>query len=125
MPSAATAAKWQLLLDPAKSWLVIETRHGEATKASCKLCTKWQEKLRKTRNFNDAIIRGIEGKALKKDNLEKHEFSAQHRDAVHLEKGPQSVSELYRTTAIGINNYAIIVFVIKCVGFNFTPFYHA
>ena len=86
----------------AKSWLVIETRHAEATNASCKLCTKWQEKLRKTRNFNDAMIRGIEGKALKKDNLEKHEFSAQHRDAVRLEKGPQSMSELYRTTAIGI-----------------------
>ena len=76
MPSAATAAKWQLLLDPMKSWLVIETRHTEATKASCKLCSKWQEKLRKTRNFNDALIRGIEGKALKKDNLEKHELSA-------------------------------------------------
>ena len=60
------------------------------------------------RNFNDALIRGIEGKALKKDNLEKHELSAQHRDAIRLEKGPQSVSELYRTTAIGINNYAII-----------------
>ena len=108
MPSASTAAKWQLLLDPAKSWLVIETRHAEATKASCKLCSKWQEKLRKTRNFNDALIRGIEGKALKKDNREKHELSAQHRDAIRLEKGPQSVSELYRTTAIGINNYVII-----------------
>ena len=70
MPSAATAAKWQLLLDPAKSWLVIETRHAEATKASCKLCSKWQEKLHKTRNFNDALMRGIEAKALKKDNLE-------------------------------------------------------
>ena len=108
VPSAATtAAKWQLLLDPAKSWLVIETRHAEATKASCTLCSKWQEKLRKARNFNDALMRGIEGKALKKDNLEKHELSAQHRDAVCLEKGPQRVSEWNRTTAIGINNYEV------------------
>ena len=107
MPSAATGAKWQLLLDLAKSWLVIETRHAEAKKASCTLCSKWQEKLRKTRNFNDALVRGIEGKALKKDNLEKQELSAQHCDAVRLKKGLQRVSELNRTMALGINNYEV------------------
>ena len=82
-------------LDPAKScpWLVIETRHDAATKASYKLCAKgWQEMLRQSRNFKDALIRGIECKALKKDNLEKHELSVQHRDAIPLEKRHLSTS---------------------------------
>ena len=89
----------QLLSDPAKLWLVIERRHSGTTKASCKLCRKRQEKLLRTRNFNDTFTHGVEDKALKKDNLEKHELSVQHRDTIRLEKGPQSMSELYRTTA--------------------------
>ena len=92
--ASETAAKSNGNLDPAKScpWLVIETRHDAATKASYKLCCAkgWQEMLRRSRNFKDALTRGIERKALKKDNLEKHELSDQHCDAVPLEKGPQS-----------------------------------
>ena len=65
MPSAATAAQWQLVIDPAKLWLVVEIKNGEAKKASCKLCTKWQNKVRRSRNYNDALICGIEGNALK------------------------------------------------------------
>ena len=56
MPSAATAAKWQLVIDPAKLWLVVEIKNGEAKKASCKLCTKWQNKVRRSRNYNDALM---------------------------------------------------------------------
>ena len=52
MPSAAAAAKWQLVIDPAKLWLVVEIKNGE----SCKLCTKWQNKVRRSRNYNDALI---------------------------------------------------------------------
>ena len=101
MPSAATAAKWQLVIDPAKLWLVVEIKNGEAKKASCKLCTKWQNKVRRSRNYNDALICGIEGNALKKDNIVKHEMSDQHRDAVRFEKGPFSVADVYKHTTIG------------------------
>ena len=60
MPSAPseTAAKWQLR--PGEVVSVVSHRLDKtnaATKASYKLCAKWQEKLPRSRNFKDALIR--------------------------------------------------------------------
>ena len=87
-----------------------------------KLYGKWQEKLRRTFvNFKDALVRGIECKALKKDNLEKHELSVQHRDAVRLEKGPQggtclplTQSQMMTRTLLGVMAMEWVRILDKC-----------
>ena len=103
MPSAATAFKWQLVVDPGQSWLVIETKNAQVVNVTCKLCQKWQDKIRHCRNYNDAFIRGVTGPALKKDDITKHLATEQHWDDTRQERGPHSVLDLYQKTPIGMS----------------------
>ena len=129
MPSAA---KWQLKPGEVVSVVGHWSRQDTMRLRLHKLYGKWQEKLRRTFvNFKDALVRGIECKALKKDNLEKHELSVQHRDAVPLEKGPQSgtclpltftQSQMMTRTLLGVMAMEWVRILDKC---NRASFMHA
>ena len=101
MPSSSTGKNWQAVIDPGNVWLSLECNNGQVEKVTCKLCTKWEAKVRRGRNYSGVFITGVRGSALKRDNIVKHELSDQHRQAVRLEKGPSSVKELYEKTPIG------------------------
>ncbi|KAK6182075.1 hypothetical protein SNE40_009839 [Patella caerulea] len=82
----ATVSSWIQKYDKNKTWLDYELETaGIVNKISCKLCTKYENKINGSRNFNRAFIVGTTGSALKADNLRKHIISDPHIKAVQYE----------------------------------------
>ena len=69
--SASAASRWVLELDVKKQWLNYSEEAGYVTKINCTLCSKYQDKLKYLKNFSTAMITGITGSSIKKDNVKK------------------------------------------------------
>ena len=76
--SASAASRWVLELDVKKQWLNYSEEAGYVTKINCTLCSKYQDKLKYLKNFSTAMITGITGSSIKKDNVKKHATSDAH-----------------------------------------------
>ena len=80
---AATFYWWVQELYPAREWLhaILDKTKEFVLSVDCQLCTKYQERLRCMRNCNSSLINGIDGTSSKKDNVQKHAKSEQHKRA--------------------------------------------
>ena len=65
------------------------------------LCAKHHDKLQCVRNYSDSFVKGIEGTAMKKDNILKHQKSEQHTRALRYESEPMSMLDVYSKTPLG------------------------
>lgn len=97
-----TFDSWVHMLDPNKTWLRGETVNRQVVRVWCAVCAKHVERLKGFRNFSEAFVHGITGSCVKRDAISKHMTSSAHCRAEELEKGPLSVADLYKTTAIGM-----------------------
>jgi len=96
-----TFRTWKCALDANERWLKGEIVNTSAVRVWCGICCKHVERLRCFRNFSEAFVTGIGGSAVKRDALTKHMGSRAHTRAEALENGPQPVTEILHTTAIG------------------------
>ena len=73
----ATVKRWKDEIDKKGEWFEYEVGNDGRVKAvKCRLCTKYEHKLKWCRNFSNAFI--SEATAVKKDNVRKHAVSAMH-----------------------------------------------
>lgn len=68
---------------------------------ACLLCAKHHHKFQCVRNYSISFVKGIEGTAVKKDNILKHQKSEQHTRALRYESEPMSMLEVYSKTPLG------------------------
>ena len=76
-----TVDKWIQELDPDRIWLKYERQTEDVAANSkqepqvsvvrCAVCQEFESRIRGIRNFNRAIIDGLRGSSLKKDNVKK------------------------------------------------------
>ena len=73
----AAVKRWKDEIDKKGEWFEYEVGNDGRFKAiKCRLCTKYEHKLKWCRNFSNAFISGAT--AVKKDNVRKHAVSAMH-----------------------------------------------
>ena len=73
----ATVKRWKDEVDKKGEWFEYEVGNDGRVKAvKCRLCTKYEHKLKWNRNFSNVFISGAT--AVKKDNVKKHAVSTKH-----------------------------------------------
>ncbi len=93
---------WKCRFDPNDKWLAGDEINGIVSRVHCRLCAKFASRLQSaSRNFSLQFANGITGPSLKKDNIEKHMKSDAHNRAETLERGPLSIDQFFKDTAIG------------------------